>query len=120
MWAALAFTAAMLAAPTGGEASDRAVCSAPPPAPGDVVRGPVLHVPSADLLCVATGATPDTWAPVPLAHPAASRGALMSAAFSENVVCAIGADGLGDCRIGRKALSRKVDRIKLNAAMAWR
>jgi hypothetical protein len=119
MLAALAFTAAILAAPTG-DAGDHTVCKAPPPAPGQIVSGPVLHVPSADVLCVATGPSPETWAPVPLAHPAASRGALMSAAFSENVVCAVGSDGRAVCQVGHEALAHKIDHIRINAAMQWR
>jgi len=44
------------------------LCTARQPAPGAVVRGPVLPVRDGETLCVALGATPDLWLPVRLAQ----------------------------------------------------
>ena len=103
MWAALAITITALVTPVSE--TEQTVCTAPRASPGETVRGPVLHIPAADLMCVATGPDPSRWVPVPLAAPAESRSRLMSAAFGENAVCMINNDGRGLCRIEGDALS---------------
>jgi hypothetical protein len=119
MWAALAVTAAALTAPVATP-TDASVCRAPPAVSGEAVRGPILHVPSADLICVATGADPAAWVPVPLAAPAPSRAALMNAAFGENAVCQIGRDGRGQCEVAKDALAQRLRRIDAVATESWR
>jgi hypothetical protein len=105
--AVIAFTAlagaGFLIGHAGQASAASAVCTGQAPASG-VLRGPVLHVESADTLCVALGATPDQWVKLTLADaPAANpiqrasltdaeanpRGTLMAVAFSQNVDCVI-------------------------------
>lgn len=82
----------------GTQAQAQAPCAASPPAPGAVVRGPVLHVLDDETLCVALGATPDRWLPLRLIQDplspidrgaSSSRGALMSVAFGQDVTCRV-------------------------------
>lgn len=84
---------------SAGSAQASEACSAHAPAVGTEVHGPVLHVLDGNHLCVALGATPDTWLEVELLdarltkasdHPDGNpRGALMSVAFAQNVTCRI-------------------------------
>jgi micrococcal nuclease len=84
---------------SAGAAQASEACRAPAPAIGTEVHGPVLHVLDGNHLCVALGATPDTWLEIELpdaglVHAASnpsddSRGALMSVAFAQNVTCRI-------------------------------
>lgn len=105
--AILMLTAGASAAQAGGP------CGAPVPAPGTEVHGPVLNVLDGRRLCVALGATPDRWLEIELADPALTRtadlaggnprGALMAAAFAQNVTCTVvdiqGGRALGACRL---------------------
>lgn len=105
--AILMLTAGASAAQAGGS------CGAPIPAPGTEVHGPVLNVLDGRRLCVALGATPDRWLEIELADPALTRtadlaggnprGALMAAAFAQNVTCTVvdiqGGRALGACRL---------------------
>lgn len=84
---------------SAGAAQASEVCSAPAPAVGTEVHGPVLHVLDGNHLCIALGATPDTWLAVELGDARLTkasdnpdrnpRGALMSVAFAQNVSCRI-------------------------------
>ena len=118
MWAALAITVTALVTPAA--ASSEQVCAGPRPAPGQAVRGPVLHIPSADLMCVATGRDRSQWVPVPLAVSAASRSRLMSTAFGENALCMINKDGRGICHIEGDALSARLHRTSTQPEPQWR
>lgn len=120
MWAALAISIATAAAPVP-QADARTLCKAPPPAAGQTVRGPVLHVPNSRQMCVAAGADPSQWTPVRLAEPALTRGRLMAAAFGRNAACEIGQDGRGVCRIEGDALADRLNRPGVVRASAdWR
>ena len=118
MWAALAVTVTALVTP--GTPSEQTVCTARRASPGEAVRGPVLHIPSAELMCVATGRDPSRWVPVLLAAPAESRNRLMSAAFGENATCTINKDGRGICHIDGDALSARLHRTSTLVAAEWR
>ena len=86
-------------AASAGAAQASEACSAPAPAVGVEVHGPVLHVLDGNHLCVALGETPDKWLEVELpdagltkasSNPDDSpRGTLMSVAFAQNVTCRI-------------------------------
>lgn len=97
-------------------------CQAPAPAVGAELHGPVLHVLDGHRLCIALGATPDRWVEVSLAqngltHASASsprpRGALMAAAFGQNVTCkVVGRDGgtaLAACMLDGQSVDRLAD-----------
>lgn len=115
-------------------ARSQELCAAPPPAPGAVVRGPVLHVLDGETLCVALGATPDRWLRIRLSPATSgprrdvaspSRGALMSVAFGEMVTCAldpVGATPLtGVCKRKGRALAMAArEPNALAAGLAWR
>ena len=119
MWAALAITLTTLAAPAAAS-TDAAVCKAPRASPGQAIRGPILHIPSAELLCVAMGRDPSKWVLVPLAAPAPSRSRLMSAAFGENATCTIDAVGRADCSIEGAPLAQRLQRTPTRVALEWR
>jgi micrococcal nuclease len=83
---------------SAGAAQASEACSAPAPAVGVEVHGPVLHVLDGNHLCVALGETPDKWLEVELPDAGLvrasntddnPRGALMSVAFAQNVTCRI-------------------------------
>ncbi len=116
---------APLGAATGAHAQTaepaQAVCQGPAPVPGQILHGPVLHVPDADRVCVATGAGRDDWVAVPLVHPGAGRRVLMAAAFGRNATCRIEADRRGDCAIDGARLDGLVQREDvLRSAVSWR
>ncbi len=129
---ALAAAGFMLGA---GEANAaESVCTAPAPASG-VVRGPVLQVEDGATLCVALGATPDTWvrlslADAPSANPiqrAANtdenpRGTLMAVAFSQTVDCQLQADGRALCALqdGRSVGNLLKTRAAWAVGKEWR
>ena len=69
----------------------------------------------------ALGPSPSTWLPVLLPHPAATRSALMAAAFAKNATCIIGASGVGDCLIDGKSLAEELERVEILPTCApWR
>jgi hypothetical protein len=76
-------------------------------------------VEDADTLCVALGATPDTWVRLTLADAPKTggmqraaidqsndnpRGTLMAVAFSQNVVCDVLEDSKAVCRVGDQSV----------------
>jgi len=121
-----------LAAATSAQADG--LCTAPPPAPGAVVHGPVLHVFDGQTLCVALGATPDRWLPIRLTQEgsgpssqesSASRGALMAVAFGQDVTCRItqvaAEAAAGVCKRRGRSLARQArDSDAIVAGLAWR
>lgn len=97
-------------------------CQGPVPAVGSELHGPVLHVLDGRRLCVALGATPDRWVEVAvtetgLTHASAAsprpRGALMAAAFGQNVTCkVVGRDGttpIAACVLDGESVARLAD-----------
>lgn len=130
---ALAAAGFMLGA-TRAEAASGSVCTASAPASGEL-HGPVLQVEDGATLCVALGATPDTWvrltlADAPAANPlqrAAStdenpRGTLMAVAFSQTVDCQVQADGRALCLLqdGRSVGNLLKTRAAWAAGKEWR
>jgi hypothetical protein len=102
-------------------AAAQGVCQGATPAVGVVVHGPVLNIPNASTICLATGASPEAWTAVAVPQLKASRAVLMAAAFGQNVTCVIGADGAGDCKIDGRALADEVMRPEIQkASMQWR
>ncbi len=103
------------------EASGMSACPGPAPMAGALIHGPVLDIPDAATLCVATGAAPAAWVGVPVARLQTSRAVLMAAAFGQTATCVIGADGAGACSIDSESLADKVRRPEIvKAAMQWR
>ena len=102
-------------------ASAQATCQGAPPAPGIALHGPILDIPNATTLCIATGASPSQWTAISVPQLNASRALLMAAAFGQNATCVIGADGLGDCKVEGVALADEIKRPEIQkAAMQWR
>jgi len=127
-----AVAAFVLIAATSAQADD--LCTAAAPAPGAVVRGPVLHVFDGATLCIALGATPDRWLPIRLSQEESgrslqdspsSRGALMAVAFGRDVTCRVtevGAEAAtGVCKRRGRSLARQVrDPDAIVAGLEWR
>ncbi|WP_133255218.1 hypothetical protein [Phenylobacterium kunshanense] len=126
---ALVGAAAILSASAAAEAS---VCTGSPPAKGAEVHGPVLHVTDARRVCVATGANPADWIELRLADVPGrgawtheGRGALMAAAFSENVTCTVlrrrRGEALAICHLDGVSIGRRAQQSDIVAAgRAWR
>jgi hypothetical protein len=125
MWAAIAVSLAAFAGSANpARATDETysadICGGRA-APGEIVHGPVLHIPDASVVCVARGPDPSQWVPVPLNDAAGSRALLMAAAFGENVDCAIGHNGRGECKIGTQLLTARLRLpVYVKAAFTWR
>ena len=119
MYKLAVFTIAMLLAASA--ASAQGVCQGPSPTIGTVIHGPVLEVPNGSSLCVATGASPETWIRVNVARSGADRSRLMAAAFGKNATCAIGRDGEADCSVEGQSLASTLHQPEvIKAAMEWR
>ena len=117
----LFFIVALLSVGMASAAAGQTVCGATRPAAGTVLHGPVLAIPDASTLCVATGASPAQWTAVSLPELKVSRAVLMAAAFGQNATCVIGADGVGECQIEDTPLAAQVRRPEIvKAAMQWR
>ena len=102
-------------------ASAQGVCQGPRPAAGAIIHGPVLAIPDAATLCVATGASPDSWTAIAVPQLKASRAVLMAAAFGQNATCAIDGDGVADCRIEGESLASAVKQPEIiKASVQWR
>ncbi len=136
--AVIAFTALAAAGFLMGtqqaQAATGSVCTGQAPASG-VLRGPVLQVEDGDTLCVALGATPDSWVRITLADaPAANpiqrasntdenpRGTLMAVAFSQTVDCRLLADGKALCALqdGRSVGALLTTRAAWAVGKEWR
>lgn len=103
------------------------VCGAPPPGPGAVFSGPVLHVFDGRTFCVAQGPSPTEWVRVTLVGEAhrATRATLMAAAFARRVRCqADRADRAGvaaRCALDDAPLDLQLEDQTVRAeAAAWR
>ena len=97
-------------------------CAGKPPAIGELLRGPVLHVLDGVTLCVALGARPDAWVPLQLVvartgpktnHGAPTRGTLMAVAFAQDVTCqVVGVSGgrtLADCWVDDHLIAERIN-----------
>jgi hypothetical protein len=116
----LVSTAAHAAAPPS-VALNASICRASPLRAGQQIHGVVLHVPGADVVCIAHGPTPAEWTPVRLAQPARDRAALMSAAFAKTLTCRAGRDGRADCQVGGVSLASAARDVAVKPiAVAWR
>ena len=116
------------------QAANGSLCTGAAPADG-VLRGPVLQVEDSATLCVALGATPDSWVRLTLADaPAVNpiqrasntdenpRGTLMAVAFSQTVDCRLQADGRALCALqdGRSVGALLKTRAAWAAGKDWR
>lgn len=102
-------------------ASTGTVCQGAAAVPGQTLHGPILHVPDAGEVCVATGADRGDWVAVPLVQPAGARNVLMAAAFGQNATCRIQTDGRGDCTVEGEPLAARLSRKDvLRTAVSWR
>jgi len=97
-------------------ASAREVCGGAAPA-----AGPILDIPDDNSLCIALGASPDTWIKVSVTRLAANRPQLMAAAFARNATCEIGKDGEADCVVEGQPLAQALHQPEIiKAATDWR
>jgi hypothetical protein len=108
-------------------AAQAGVCSAPPPQPGQVIEGPVLHVDDGGTLCVAQSFDPQTWVALKVAasDDEAPKRALMAVAFGRDAVCKVEAvtDGqaLASCTIEQRPLAALLQQPGvLKAGGDWR
>ena len=112
---------AVLAAAFASRATAGEVCQGPAPSAHATVHGPVLAVPDASSLCIATGASPSAWVRIPLDRPQATKAALMAAAFGKNATCAVDADGRGACVVEGKPLTELLHSPEIvKTAYDWR
>lgn len=133
-FAALAAAGFLMGSNSAQAATGDSVCTARAPAEG-VLRGPVLQVEDGATLCVALGATPDTWVRLTLADaPTAGgiqrasntdenpRGTLMAVAFSQTVDCRLQADGRALCALqdGRSVGALMTTRAAWAVGKEWR
>jgi len=112
---------AVLAAAFASRAAAGEICEGAAPSAQGTVHGPVLAVPDASSLCVATGISPSTWVRIPLDRLQATKAALMAAAFGKNATCAVNADGRGVCVVEGKPLAELLHSPEIvKAAYDWR
>jgi len=125
-WGGAALVAAALA--IAGPAAAQ-VCRGAPPAVGQTVSGPVLHVIDGATLCIARGPTPDQWIPLRVASSVtplpADRERLMASAFSRSLVCEVkrgrSPTPLAACTVAGAPLSDLLSQpATLSQAKTWR
>lgn len=108
------------------DAAQAGVCEAPLPKPGEVVKGPVLHVEDGETLCVAEGFEPSKWIRLQVVDGAGlPRSALMAAAFGKDAVCKVESVGEGraiaSCAIEERPLAALLQQPEImKAAGGWR
>lgn len=109
-------------------------CTGRAPEPGQVFRGPVLHVEDGERICVAMGPTPDRWVPLVLADSALQtvstagadpRKALLATAFGQDVDCrtldVVAGEALAACSLNGQPLGGLMRQpAVLTASAAWR
>ena len=123
-----ALCAAALTAWAGAASAQDAVCGGRA-APGQVLTGPVLHVPDAQTICVARSHDPKTWVALDVSDAVRSsmsaKRRLESAAFAQDAACTI-LPGRSDrpaavCRIaGVPLVERLQSPATLQLAKVWR
>lgn len=108
------------------DAARAGVCAAPLPQPGEVIKGPVLHVEDGETLCVAEGFEPSRWVALQVVDGAeVPKAALMAAAFGKDAVCKVESvtDGraVASCAIEERPLAALLQRPEvMKAAGGWR
>lgn len=126
---AVLFGSAVLAlSPTTASGLDLGPCAGSPPTSAATIRGPVLHVLDGVTLCVALGATPDSWVPLELAGAqsrSAAPGTLMAVAFAQMVTCDVTGTRRGRtiaaCRIDDTLVSERIlDPEAIQLGLSWR
>jgi len=103
-------------------ASSASACSAPQPAPGVVVSGPVLAVPNSQTVCVAMGPLPSQWVALRITppDPDLSVSMVMAAVFSKRVSCVVGKQGQAQCLVGQEDVRDVLRQPGLSkVATAW-
>jgi micrococcal nuclease len=129
----LALAAATLFVLSAGQAL-AGPCAGRAPEPGQTFRGPVLHVEDGERICVALGATPDSWAPVVLADSALKtvstsgadpRRTLMASTFARDVDCrvldVVAGEALAACSLDGRPLGALMrEPAAMTASAAWR
>ncbi|MFC3078145.1 hypothetical protein ACFODL_08610 [Phenylobacterium terrae] len=108
------------------DAAQAGVCAAPLPKPGEVVKGPVLHVQDGETLCVAEGFEPSKWVALQVADGSGvPKAALMAVAFGKDAVCKVESVAAGravaTCSIEERPLAALLQQPEvLKAAGGWR
>lgn len=131
MLAPLAGAAVLMTALAFAGGAQASVCRGQAPADAAEIRGPVLHVPDGDRICVALSPDPADWVELRVteagteSRPDVRRSALMAAAFGQDVTCRIEPDiagePLGVCRTAKGDVARLVETPRiLRAGFAWR
>lgn len=118
---ALAMTS--LAARSSVAAEPGGICAGTPAPGGEIIRGPILHIPDGERVCVARGFDPATWMPLRLADvpQATARQTLMAAAFGKDAECRVTPDGAAVCLVeGRRLSELVVDESVVTAGATWR
>lgn len=118
---ALFAVAVLTAAGFCSAAAAQTPCQTRALSPGEVIKGPVLHVTDDLNLCVAVGF--DQWvevAALPTDGPTVSRDLVMSAAFAKNAVCTAAAGGTATCRIEGQPLAALLAPSGLIKVQTWR
>ena len=117
----LSLLAMTIGAALAGAASAADICQGSPPTKGAVIHGPVLEVPDASSLCIATGVSPAAWVKVSLPQMRTTHSALMAAAFGKNATCTVAPDGRDDCAIEGQPLAMALHNPEIvKTAYAWR
>lgn len=122
-----AIVAAAFASAGAAEAS---VCQGAAPQGVLEIRGPVLHVPDGERICVALSPDPADWVELQVLDRIAegrageARGALMAASFGQDVTCRImqsPAGAAGVCRTSKGDVARLADTPRIiRTGLAWR
>ncbi len=122
--------AALAVGLAGAGAAEAGVCRGEVPADAAEIRGPVLHVPDGERICVALSPDPRDWvelrvADASLAEDAGkARGALMAASFGQDVTCRFDgtlAGGVAACRTAKGDVAGLVQTPRIiKAGQAWR
>lgn len=124
-------SAAILAAGlTFAAPAQAAVCRGEAPSGVVELRGPVLHVPDGEHICVALSPDPADWVKLRVVDTVVAdragqaRGALMAASFGQDVTCRFmqtPAGLAGACRTGKgDVASRAATPRLIKAGHAWR
>ena len=127
-WARSGAAAIALASLSFGAPALAEICRAPPPAEGQTVTGPVLHVIDGRTLCIAQGPTPDQWIPLRISLAVATlpdeRDRLMAAAFSQSLTCKVTGGGAvrnATCLVsGRPLEALMTEPATITQAKTWR
>lgn len=111
-------------------AAEASVCRGELPADTAEIRGPVLHVPDGERICVALSPDPRDWVELRVADASLAedmdraRGALMAASFGQDVTCRFNPalnGGVAACRTANGDVAGLVQTPRIiKAGQAWR